>query len=375
MTVLQVIALHPYKLGGFEEYILSFAKKINISGHKVVFIFAGEPHPFIKEKLDEYKAKYHVEQIPQNTPGAISMLYRLIGVIKRSGADIIQGQFHPHDHLAVLAGFITGKPAYRTIRTPTSQSAHPLKYSSIVKAIISSFLSKSTFAVSNAVKEDLISNLHIPAKKIRVLYNGVNLERFCPMENDFFLHRELGISEKSKIVLCVAHARPMKGLDHLISAIPNIIKDHHDAHFVFCGGGPLESDMAYLAEKLGVSAKVHFLGVRDDVQVLLNCSYLFVMPSLAEAFGRVLLESMAMKKAVVASNIEGIAEIVQDEKTGLLVPPADSESLAKAVISLLDNPEKTAQMGTQGRKRAEELFDLNKRVANEIKIYEDELLS
>ncbi len=373
MTVLQVMALAPNKVGGFEEYILSFAKKMNELGHDVIFVFGGEPHPYIKEKLSESNTAYYVEEIPQSTLGMLTMFYRLLKLILNTRPHIVQGQFHPHDHLAVLAGFITGKTTYRTIHTTTSQSAGPLKYQSILKAKASSFLSKTTFAVSGAVRRDLVENLHIPAKKIQILYNGVNLEHYYPKQNDFSLQRELGVGETTRIILCIAHARPTKGLEYLITAVPPIIENHQNTHFVFCGGGPLENNMITLAEKLGVSEYVHFLGVRNDVQALLNCSYLLVMPSLAEAFGLVSLESMAMEKAVIASNVEGIAEIVQHEKTGLLVPPADSDSLAKAVISLLDNPQKTAQLGIRGRKRAEEHFDLNKRVENEINIYEDEL--
>ncbi len=373
MTVLQVIALHPYKIGSFEEYSLSFTKEMNKRGHNVIFVFGGEPHPHIKEKLNESNTTYYIEEIPQNALGMVSMFYRLLRLILNTRPDIVQGQFHPHDHLAVMAGFLTGRPAYRTIHTTSFSSIRRLKYSSIVKANISSFLSKSTFAVSNAVKKDLIANLHVPAKKIRVLYNGVNLKRYCPKRNDFSLHSEIGISKSEKIILTVAHARPEKGLNYLIEAVPSIIKAQPKVHFIFCGGGPMENNLIQLGKDLGVSSNIHFLGARDDIPELLNCSYIFALPSLVEAQGLAVLEAMAMEKAVVACDVEGIPEVVEHGITGLLVPPKDSKSLSEAIITLLDSPEKTAQMGIQGRKRAENLFDLNKRVANEIRIYEDEL--
>lgn len=369
------MALHPNKVGGFEEYILSFATKMNELGHNVIFVFGGEPHPYIKEKLSESNTSYYIEEIPRNTLGMFTMFYRLLKLILNTRPHIVQGQFHPHDHLAVMAGFLTGKPSYRTIHTTTFSSIRRLKYASIVKAKISSFLSKSTFAVSKAVKEDLIENLHIPSQKIRVLYNGINLKRYSSKRNDFSLHSELGIAKSDKIILTVAHARPEKGLNYLIRAVPGIIKAHQEAHFVFCGGGPMEKDLIQLGVKLGASSNIHFLGIRDDIPELLNCAYIFALPSLVEAFNLAVLEAMAMKKAVVACNVEGLPEAVVHEITGLLVPPKDPESLSEAIVKLLNDPQRTATMGIEGRKRAERIFDLDKRVGNEIKIYEDELLS
>ena len=373
MTVLQVMALHPFKLGSFEDYIMEFAKQMDESGHKVVFVFGGEPHPFIKDTLKEHNAKYYVENVAMSTPQAASMIIRIAKIIRQYRVDIVQGQFHPHDHIAVLSAFITGKPAYRTIHTTTSQSPEPLKLTSILRAQLSSYLSITTFAVSNWVKEDLIKMLRISERRIKVLHNGVNLKRYSPEDNDFYLNNELGIGKESNIVLCLSHARPQKGLEYLIKAVPAILKSHPDTYVVFCGGGPLESKLQDLALELGVSSHMHFLGVRDDVQRLLNCADVFVMPSLAEAFGLVLLESMAMEKALVASNVEGIRDIVRDKDTGLLVPPADPESLSDAIGLLLENPNLRSTMGSNGRKRVEELFDLEKRVAAEINIYEEQL--
>lgn len=372
MTVLQVLRIHPYKLGSFEAYILTFAKKMFELGNKVIFFFAGEPHPFIKEQLQRFECRYFVGPTsPKILNGFFSFFYKLIVITHRYKVHVIHGQFHPYSHYAVLAGFVTRTPSFRTVRSTTKQGSHAIGVSQIIKARISAVLAQKTFAVSNAVREDLINKLHVPAKEIEVLYNGIDLEKYSPRDNDFSLHKELQISEDSQIVISVAHARPEKGLDYLIKAMPIILQQIPKTHFVFCGGGPLEDKLIELGKRVGVSGNIHFLGIRNDVPHLLNDSCLFVLPSLAEPFGLAIIEAMAMKKAVVATGVDGILEVVQHGKTGILIPPRDPGALAAAIIELLRDPEKVRKMGIAGRKRVEEHFEVNHRVLKEIKIYEN----
>lgn len=371
MTFLQILGINPNKLGGFEDYIITFAKMTHEAGHRTVYIFEGEPHPFVKSKLIEYDCPYFVYKRPERFYDFFHFLYYLIAMIRKYRPDIIQGQFHPHSHYAALVGFLTQTPAFITIHSTTYLSNRPVKLITIAKANISSILSHNIFAVSNAVMKDLTHNLHTSSKKILVLYNGVNLERYNPKENDFSLHKEIGISEHNKILLTVASARPEKGLEYLIKAIPSITSKHKDTHFVFCGGGPLENSLIELANELGVSKYVHFLGLRNDVPDLLNCSFLFVLPSLVDALPLAVLEAMAMKKAVVATMVVGIPEMVLDEVTGSLVPPGDSKALSASIISLLEDEGKVSSMGIEGRKRIETHFDLNRRVLTEIELYDN----
>lgn len=371
ITVLQLLGLHPNKLGGFEDYILAFATRMHEIGHCTVFTFEGEPHSYIKEKLNEIDSRYYVCDKPNGLYGYFLFIYRVIGIIRKYRPDIIQGQFHPESHLAPVIGSLARIPAYITVHSTTSQHQQAVKLPTIIKAKISSFLSRGVFAVSDAVRKDLTDNLHTTSKNIMILHNGVNLNRYNPVENDCSLHKELGISENSKIALTIAHARYEKGLEYLIKAVPDIIGKEQNSHFVFCGGGPDESSLINLARELGVNEHVHFLGRRDDIPRLLNCSYMSVLPSIAEPFGLAVVEAMAMRKPVVATRVDGVPEVVVDGETGILVNPRDSRSLSGAIISLLGNNEQARLMGEEGRKRVEKCFDLNTRVSKEIAIYED----
>jgi len=371
MTVLQVLAIHPFKHGSFEDYIASFARNMSERDHTAIFIFRSDPHPVVLEALNTAGYTYYVQEDPVGAGGFVSFLHRLRGIINEHRVDVIQGQFLPHSHYATLAGFLTGRPSFITIHSTTNQSGRSVKPATILKNKISSLLSQKFCAVSEAVRKDLIENLHISEKHITVLHNGINLDRYSPRETAFSLHRELGISEDRRIILTIAQARPEKGLEYLIRAIPEVLSLYPDTNFVFCGGGPLQNNLAELAESLGVAGNVHFLGVRNDVPELLNDSYASVLPSLAEPLGNAVLEAMAMKKAVVATRVDGIPEMVEHGSTGLLVPPGHSTDLASSLIEILGDPARTAAMGVKARQKVEDKFELNRRVLTEIEIYED----
>lgn len=370
MTVLQVLALHPYKLGSFEEYILAFSETMHERRHDVVYVFRGEPHPFISEKLRALGHEYFIQPDPQGPREFARFIKRLVGIIRKRRVDIIQAQFFPHSNFAVLAGFLTRTPVYQTIHTLSTLNPGPVRPVSKIKSRVSALMSEKVFAVSDAVRKDLIEVYGVPPEKIEVLFNAVSLGKYEIGASSFSLHDELGIKRDCKIILTIAHARHEKGLEYLIRAVPAVVEKHPEAHFVFCGGGPLENYLVNLTAETGVSHNVHFLGVRNDIPALLRDCYAATLPSLTEAIGYALIEAMAMGKAVVATNVGGIPELVLNDKTGILVPPGNPGSLANAVNDLIDNPEKTESLGKDGRRRIEEEFELDRRVLTEIEIYE-----
>ena len=125
-----------------------------------------------------------------------------------------------------------------------------------------------------------------------------------------------------------------------------------------------------LARRVGVSEHVHFLGVRDDVPRLLDDAALVTLPSLADPLPLVVVEAMAMGKAVVSTHADGIPEMVVHGETGLLVPPGNSAELARSIASLLGDAQRRNAMGASGRHRVENHFELDRRLLKEIEIYE-----
>jgi glycogen(starch) synthase len=149
-----------------------------------------------------------------------------------------------------------------------------------------------------------------------------------------------------------------KSVDVAITAVGVLKRRGLDVNLVIAGEGPVRTNLEALARNSGVHAEVTFLGSVDHSTSLdlMRRSAFVVVPSSWEAFGQVCLEAMAAGKAVIGSNNGGIGEIVLDGKTGLLVPPHDPEMLAAAIASLLQEPSRTAAMGSAGKQRAADHF-------------------
>jgi glycosyltransferase involved in cell wall biosynthesis len=218
-------------------------------------------------------------------------------------------------------------------------------------------------------QEKVLLDRGIAINKIHTLYNGVNLKRFdISVDRDKILS-DFGIAKTNKIIISICKLIERKGLDYLLAAARQIINCHPDVRFLVVGQGPLLNKLKITAQESGIENKVIFVGMRSDVNVLLLCSDVFVLSALAEAFPFVNLEAMAARRPVVATNVGGIPEIVISGETGFLVPPKDPDSLAKAVIKLLENPEMASLMGEKARKMVEAKFTIENAVAAYMQLY------
>jgi Glycosyltransferase len=165
--------------------------------------------------------------------------------------------------------------------------------------------------------------------------------------------------EQSKIVLYAGTFSRTKGVEHLVRALPQIVRRHPDVKLVLVGSGPLEPRLRGLAERLGVTDSVVFVGRRshDQMPRLLAAADVFVLPSLNEGLPRVILEAMATGLPVVATSVGGVPELVVDGGTGLLVEPGDEEALADAVCRVLADPELAMAWGRAGREVAQREYE------------------
>ena len=156
-------------------------------------------------------------------------------------------------------------------------------------------------------------------------------------------------SQAAPIVITVANLRAGKGHDVLLRAAAQVVAAHPAVRFQFVGDGPLRGALEAQARELGIAAQVEFLGHRDDVNALLRRSTVFAFPSLMEAFPNGVMEAMAVGLPVVASNVGGIPELVDDGRNGLLVPAGDADGLASVINRLLGDPVQARIWGDAAR--------------------------
>ncbi len=202
----------------------------------------------------------------------------------------------------------------------------------------------------------------VPPAKIRCIHNGVDLTRFTPREPPAGLRVTFGLPQGTPVVASVGRFVAFKGYGHLLEAARLVQQAAPATHWLLVGDGELREELVSHCRRLGLESQIRFTGWREDVPDILALANVFVLPSLGEHFGRVLIEAMAMGKAIVATDSGGVPEIVVHEKTGLLVPPAQPAALAASVLALLKDPARAAEMGAAGRRRVEAEFSLTRHI-------------
>ncbi|MFQ5688784.1 MAG: glycosyltransferase family 4 protein [Gemmatimonadota bacterium] len=206
----------------------------------------------------------------------------------------------------------------------------------------------------------------IPRERLRVIWNSVEIR---PLDTGARarLHALFGIDESRRIVACACRAAPQKGLDHLLRAFDRLLGSMGDEDpaplLLYFGDGPLLADLEALRASLPAAESILFAGYRNDAARLVEGADLCVVPSTwEEAFGLAALEPMERGVPVVASNVGGLPEVVVDGETGLLVPPGDEAELARAMRELLTGEERRRRLARAARRRAEELFSLDRQL-------------
>lgn len=198
--------------------------------------------------------------------------------------------------------------------------------------------------------------------KLVCIHNGVDPADYgaMPTADLVAFRRSYGIPGDAPVVVSVGRFVPYKGYRFLIQAAHRLADRVPEIHWLLAGDGEERSALERLSKDLGLERILHFTGWIARPQLALAAGNVFVLPSIGEHFGRVLLEAMAMRKAVVATNAGGVREIVQAGHTGVLVPPSDSGALAHALQGLLTNRSLADFLGANGRQRVEACFTLDR---------------
>ncbi len=227
-------------------------------------------------------------------------------------------------------------------------------------------------AVSQAVRDAWIHRTAVSKNKILVIYNGIDLEKYNSIKiNKSAYLKELNCLETDSIVCVPARLHPMKGHPYLLSAIKEHFLNRPNIKFVFVGEGHARRAIEETIKDNGLSQNVRLLGFRKDMTQIMMISDLIVLPSIAlEALPFVLIEAMACRKPVVATDFSGIPEIVEHNVTGLLVARNDPTALANAIDKIIQSPDRANSMGEKGRSRMEHLFTQERMLEETFMLYE-----
>jgi glycosyltransferase involved in cell wall biosynthesis len=275
-----------------------------------------------------------------------AVLGRLTSLLRRRRIDAVVTVGTGGDKMfwGRLAGWLAGVPVRCSALHSTGLPDHVELPNRLLAPITDAFI-----AVAPSHGRYLVEREGCPARKVRVISNGVDVERFRPHPPDESLRRRLGLPGRAPVAAIVAALRPEKNHELFLRAADLIRRDVPEARFLVVGDGAERVRLEKLACGLSLGESVQFLGTRSDVPDLLALVDVLVLSSHMEANPVSILEGMACGKPVVATAVGSVPENVLDGRTGYLATPGSAEELARRVVELFRHPELAARFGRAGR--------------------------
>lgn len=326
-------------------------------------------HPMI-----ECGAQYGVpvNQVLDHTKWPWGMAQQVARRIRAGRFDLV----HTHGIKENLVGFL----AARSAGVPVVSTAHGFSqafrrlrlYRRLDLLLLRTF--PRVIAMSADIRHELIA-AGLDPHDVHTIHGAIDIAAFAAKSepDSEAVRRELQIAPGCPVVSLVARLSSEKGHIFFIRGARRMLDEAPNARFLIIGEGPLRPQIEQAATDLALNGAVRFLGFRSDVATLMSSSDLVVLPSLKEAFGTVLLEAGALGKPVVATRVGGMQEIVCHEETGLLVPPADPDALAQAMLRLIQNPDEARALGERGREVVARDFSLEQMARRTAAVYDEVL--
>ncbi|MGD9349997.1 MAG: glycosyltransferase family 4 protein [Desulfobacterales bacterium] len=304
----------------------------------------------------------------------LKALFALVWLILKEKFDIVHTHSSKGGILGRLAAKLCGVP--HIIHTPHGHVfyGHFGRLTSRIFLWVERIFSKFTdrmVALTHGEKNDYIKLSVCAPEKLLTIHSGVDVQQFLNANgNGLEKRRSLGLAQDEAVIGFVGWLLPIKGPDYLLKAMDYIWPEKPETTLVMVGKGDLDVDLRTEALRKNVNGRVKFLGWRQDIHELMMVFDMLVLPSLNEGMGRVLVEAMAAGKPVVASRVGGIPDLIQDGHNGYLVPPADEQALADAILKLLNNCDRASLMGQRGKERCRQ-FSLEAMIAKLDNLYSD----
>ncbi len=300
---------------------------------------------------------------------ALRSFWRLVRRLRRERPSIVQTYLSSATVFGSLAARVAGVPCLVTTRRDRGFGDGRSMAWALART---NRWARRVVCVSRDVADIVTRRERIEPSKIAVIPNGIDLRRFSPRGRRAEVRRELGLPDRSPVVVTVGHITRVKGSDVLAAAAPRILEQVPEARFLVVGEGdaPQEDELRQQVHDLGLDRRFLLAGDRSNVPDLLEAADLFVLPSRSEGQPNALIEAMAMGLPCVATRVGGVPEIVTDGEEALLVPSEAPDALAAACVSVLESPALARRLGAAARARAHREHDLGSMVRRYERLYE-----
>ena len=340
----------PRVVGGIARHCEGLAKAFVKQGHDVYLFtldFPGSPSYEEMGGVKVYRASTELGH-----PNFLTWVLLFNHFLTKRMADVLPSVdfdvMHVHDWLAAFSGIsfkhYTRKPMVLTVHStevgraqglhsPDSFSINGIEWWSMYEA-------DRVIVCSNSMKNEVCNHFNLPREKVDVIPNGIDVSKYQIPVDRGAVRQRYGVGWGEKLVLCVGRLVPQKGIEYFIRAIPSIARRYPEAKFVIVGEGWSRDILEGEARATGYAHKIRFTGFASDTEVinLMTSADVLVVPSIYEPFGIVALEGMATGVPVVASKVDGLAEVIEHERTGIFVYPRSPDSIAWGIDRVLSDP-------------------------------------
>jgi len=276
-----------------------------------------------------------VDVIPEKSNNLLKIVWHVYKILKSTETNILHTHGYKETFLGGLAARLCNiKSIVRTHHGKGVMEAR-VKHRFIEK-LNRFFFIDSVIAVSEDLKAFLMSK-KFKESIIRVIHNGIIANEVKPYREARYVKEELNIYDNAIVIGTMGRMVRIKGHKYFLEGAKEILKKNENVVFIIAGDGPLMNEVEKDVNYLGISKKVKLLGFRNDAYDIINICDIFALTSLHEGIPMVLLEAMYLGKAIVATRVGGIPEIISDHRNGLLIPAMDSKKFAAACLELIEN--------------------------------------
>ncbi|MCQ9206995.1 MAG: glycosyltransferase family 4 protein [Omnitrophica bacterium] len=351
-------------IGGVAVYTVNLARELKKRGISVFVASSGGDLVKALKKEGIVHLPVNVNTKFEFNPCLLPAFFELRKFVKENKIDIIHAQTRVTQ---VLAHLLSGASSASYVST-----CHGFFKKERLGRKLFNAWGDHCIAISDVVREHLVKDLKVKKEHVFLIYNGVDVERFAPHMGEKekgLLRNDLGFA-RSPVIGSVSRLSPVKGLKYLLFAMKDILKEEPSCHLLLVGEGPSRAELLELSKRLGIESNVFFAMNTTETERFLSIIDVFVFYSLEEGLGLSLLEALAAGKPCVASNVGGVSSVVEDDVTGLLVPPKDTHALKEAIIKVLRDDDLKRRLAKRGSEMVKEKFLLSKMTGEVLDVYE-----
>lgn len=363
------------RISGAERHLLFLLDGLRQRGLDARLIILVERDEPMREMVAAAKARgIPVQSILIGRDYDLPLLWRLRRALRHIKPDIVHTHLIHADLYGCVSAKLAGVGAVVSSRHLDDAFRYRARWRRVNRRLWR--MIDAGIAISAAMKQFALTIEAAPTPKVSVVLYGMDFKWLSDEAIDaarLRLRAELKMAADAQLLGMACRLVEQKGIPYALEAMRRIRSDFPRAHLVIAGDGEQASELRRLASRLGISDRVHWLGWRADAADLMAALDVFLLPSLREGFGLVLLEAMSRRLPIVASHVGAIPEIVIDGETGILVEPRNVDELEKAMTRLLNDRALRKYMGLLGAARLEEHFSVERMVDGTVAVYEQVL--